>query len=599
MSSDWIERTDSKTGKVYYKNVITQEKTWKKPVVLSSSSPPPPPPPPTPFSNGEWVEKFDKSRGKPYFVNTVTKEKTWTIPGEQTGSAAATPPTNPASAWIEKIDRTKGKPYYSNIITGEKKWKLGDGESIALAPPLPPPTSLPQPTIAAPEVSPRPFSSPPPPPPPPPPPYPLSSPTATVNSTNDADNGWVEKLDPNRNKVYYVNTKTKEKVWKLPSNATLVTTSSTSSLAVAADTAASSWIEKRDMRGGKFKPFYVNVATGERVWKLPEGGRIVETKKDIGGGQEEGKKDEGTEKVSLLMSADKSSAIATPTKRVNFEDAGKDVESWVECAVAVKEYWGLEKKSYWRSTTTGKIVWFPPLLLVEGINYSTSAEPIGLKDFCGILASVEWLTTPSSQKEENNFSSTSSFAASIPSSSSSSSASTPVKTNASSHWSLLRNTLSAIKIGKAGKEEEKADTRDSDDEDSVARKEKEKDKRESVFSMVNPLRSNAGKDAGKKNGKRKQNDGEKEDDAEKSGGEEEKEKERETEEGKRGPGVIGCYMIKKKGKQGVNPSHDVFENIGNCFTTNEIIYSQITAYNLHFVPAKKSNKQVHKVVTFI
>uniref|UniRef100_A0A7S3H9A6 Uncharacterized protein n=1 Tax=Spumella elongata TaxID=89044 RepID=A0A7S3H9A6_9STRA len=83
---DWIEKTDKKSGRLYYVNEVTKARQWKRPVRDPIS---------TQQNNnnneeedGEdtnalpvgWKELIDKKTGRAYYVNSETKEKQWRRP---------------------------------------------------------------------------------------------------------------------------------------------------------------------------------------------------------------------------------------------------------------------------------------------------------------------------------------------------------------------------------------------------------------------------------------------------------------------------------------------------------------------------------------
>ena len=81
IDGEWIERKDTRKGKVFYYNRVTGEKTtdasklpesWRKQRKKSSSAE-------APLPKG-WRELRDKKNGHSYYYNKITKEKSWDRP---------------------------------------------------------------------------------------------------------------------------------------------------------------------------------------------------------------------------------------------------------------------------------------------------------------------------------------------------------------------------------------------------------------------------------------------------------------------------------------------------------------------------------------
>jgi hypothetical protein len=72
---------------------------------------------------------------------------------------------------------------------------------------------------------------------------------------------WVERIDKNSGKPYYVNHTTKETSWTRPAHPTAGITSSAST------SVHSDWVERIDKKSGK--PYYVNHTTKETSWTKP------------------------------------------------------------------------------------------------------------------------------------------------------------------------------------------------------------------------------------------------------------------------------------------------------------------------------------------
>lgn len=147
----WVEAKDPKSGRSFYHNRETGERSWKKPAVYkalpkggSGKTDP-----------AEWREIVDKKSGRPFYVNKTTGEKTWAKPkgfvggGGGGGTPKATPKAATAGApakgrpkWRELKDKKTGRAYYVNTQTKKTTWKrppeLGpDPETRGRASPAP------------------------------------------------------------------------------------------------------------------------------------------------------------------------------------------------------------------------------------------------------------------------------------------------------------------------------------------------------------------------------------------------------------------------------------------------------------------------------
>eukprot|EP01084_Bolivina_argentea_P073771 133855_1 len=68
--SDWIEVTDSVSGKIYYANMKTRETSWTLPTINQNNSTP------------KWRKAHDPNTDKDYWYHIDTKETTWIMPNE-------------------------------------------------------------------------------------------------------------------------------------------------------------------------------------------------------------------------------------------------------------------------------------------------------------------------------------------------------------------------------------------------------------------------------------------------------------------------------------------------------------------------------------
>jgi hypothetical protein len=84
--SDWTEKMDPTTGKVYYVNQATKQTCWTKPPEVTEEGT-------AAVQPSDWTEKMDPTTGKLYYVNKVTKENSRIIPPELRAMRNAPPPT--------------------------------------------------------------------------------------------------------------------------------------------------------------------------------------------------------------------------------------------------------------------------------------------------------------------------------------------------------------------------------------------------------------------------------------------------------------------------------------------------------------------------
>jgi hypothetical protein len=142
----WIEKLDPSNGRPYYVNAATGEKSWTRPAALAAIAVPQHPTAAAAIDrtaplqvNAGWIEKLDPGSGRSYFVNSLSGEKSWTRPAAlaqaaEAAVAAASTPEAPAGAaaeatadvlaqgWIEKLDPGSGRSYFVNSLSGEKTW---------------------------------------------------------------------------------------------------------------------------------------------------------------------------------------------------------------------------------------------------------------------------------------------------------------------------------------------------------------------------------------------------------------------------------------------------------------------------------------------
>jgi hypothetical protein len=206
--TDWTEKTDPKTGKVYYFNKTTKQTSWVRPSESETLRSTPPPASAPPVQGSEWLEKLDPKSGKVYYFDKVTKQTSWTKPE---GTDTAFTEAESLSDWVEKLDPTSGKTYYFNKSTKQTNW-----------------------------VKPG---------------------TTSQAEKTEAHSDWIEKLDRQTNKVYYYNKATKQTSWTKPE----VTHADSASAEAAAQPA---WLEQVDAATGKV--YYLDPVTKQTTWTKPE-----------------------------------------------------------------------------------------------------------------------------------------------------------------------------------------------------------------------------------------------------------------------------------------------------------------------------------------
>ena len=278
-SSDWVTKLDPKTNRQYFYNTKTKATTWTAPegvvvpiVVADAAKPAAAAAAKTAAAlPSPWVEKTDPKSGRVFFYNPTTKATSWNRPEEQpaaatedtTATTVAGETSHPAptstipapsatapSDWVEKLDAKTNRVYYVNTKTKKTTWNKED--TLATADPVTEPAAA-----AAVAAASTPSSR--------------ATPGAGTSSTPAAPSTtppallapWVEKTDPKSGRTYYLNPTTKETTWNRP-------TATPSSAAEAAPTSASvEWVEKKDPKTGR--SYYFNKSSKETTWTKPEG----------------------------------------------------------------------------------------------------------------------------------------------------------------------------------------------------------------------------------------------------------------------------------------------------------------------------------------
>ena len=137
----WTARTETKSGRGYYKNVLTDKRQWKQPtepaaylpvgwkayidpetggtryenLVTSKNTSTLPTEPATTLPE-DWVAEHD-NQGRVFYMNRRTDKTQWALPTE------ATIPV--PKGWVEEHDEY-GKVFYVNDYTGATQWTLPD-----------------------------------------------------------------------------------------------------------------------------------------------------------------------------------------------------------------------------------------------------------------------------------------------------------------------------------------------------------------------------------------------------------------------------------------------------------------------------------------
>jgi hypothetical protein len=86
LPTDWVQRTDPKTGKPYYYNKATKETSWSRPTGVAS---------PNPELPDGWDERTDPRTGRNYFYNKAAKETRWDRPTHSASRPSSSEPPAP------------------------------------------------------------------------------------------------------------------------------------------------------------------------------------------------------------------------------------------------------------------------------------------------------------------------------------------------------------------------------------------------------------------------------------------------------------------------------------------------------------------------
>ena len=365
---NWISKTDTATGHIYYVNKVTGISQWEPPTEEVAT---------TPIESqttvaevtiseptsvpSEWLTKLDTKTGKTYYVNTATGISQWEQPAELvletttgvptesesiasvavTTSVPTSAPTAAQAEWLFKIDSKTGKAYYVNTATGVSQWEQ-------------PTESVPTASAAQPEATTTTASD-------------SSTATTTTTSTESVEvapiaepeqSEWLTKLDTKTGKTYYVNTATGISQWEQPAELVLETTTGvptesesiasvavTTSVPTSAPTAAQAeWLFKIDSKTGK--AYYVNTATGVSQWEQPSFLSNVM----------------GSNAATTVSASDSSSATGVSTDKTAEAEASTSDGLPANWHSAVDEKSG---RTYYYNTATAVSQWTKPEMPLE------------------------------------------------------------------------------------------------------------------------------------------------------------------------------------------------------------------------------------------
>lgn len=107
--------------------MVTKETSWTFPAELAGQA------------NGNapakeeiWVERQDPKSGRTYYYNQHTKERSWNRPHAATVVANEENKDDDSAAWLEREDPSSGRTYYYHKVTKERRWhKPGSEEEKA------------------------------------------------------------------------------------------------------------------------------------------------------------------------------------------------------------------------------------------------------------------------------------------------------------------------------------------------------------------------------------------------------------------------------------------------------------------------------------
>ena len=111
--SRWEERFDTKSGKRYWKNLDTSEKTWKNPYGVSNDVKTGT----TQSNSASLVSSSSSSSSQGRRASMPSTQSFSTLQGAPQGKEVGT------GDWEQKVDPKSGRKYWKNISTGIRTWK--------------------------------------------------------------------------------------------------------------------------------------------------------------------------------------------------------------------------------------------------------------------------------------------------------------------------------------------------------------------------------------------------------------------------------------------------------------------------------------------